>query len=51
VWQNYDFYVRVPIEQSFDKIFLFLGCYEFIQKTNVGKFNSSQEDLGKGPMV
>jgi len=33
VWQNYDFYVRIPIEQSFNKVFLFLGYYEIVQKT------------------
>jgi hypothetical protein len=33
MWQNYDFYVKAPIEQSFDNTFLFLGCYKAIQKT------------------
>jgi hypothetical protein len=32
MWQNYDFYVKVPIEQSFDKTFFFFGCYKVVQK-------------------
>jgi hypothetical protein len=46
VLQNYDFGVRVPIEQSFDKTFLFLGCYKVIQKmlesSILGNFEKAQ---------
>ncbi len=51
VWQNYDFYVRVPIEQSFDKTFLFLSCYKVVQKTILESSISHNGDPEKCPMV
>jgi hypothetical protein len=42
VWQNYDFYARVPIEQSFDKNIFIPWLLQGHPKNNVGKFNSSQ---------
>jgi len=51
VWQKYDFYVRVPIEQSFDKTFLFLGCYKIVQKTLLESSIFHNGDLEKGLMV
>jgi hypothetical protein len=51
VWENYDFYIRVPIEQSFDKTFLFLGCYEVVQKTMLESSIIHNGDFEKGPMV
>jgi len=51
MWQNYDFYVRVPIEQSFDKTFLFFGCYEVVQKKMYESSILHNGDFEKGPMV
>jgi hypothetical protein len=48
VWKNYGFCVRIPIEPSFDKTFLFLGCYEVVYKTMLESLILQNGDLEKG---
>jgi hypothetical protein len=42
---------KVPIEQSFDKTFLFLGCYEVAQKTMWESSIIHNGDLEKSPVL